>query len=31
MTSWGGLTRTLSEPARAIKLRIAHRLFGEKT
>jgi serpin B len=31
MTSWGGLSRALTDPARPIKLRIANRLFGEKT
>ena len=31
MTSWGSLSRTLADPARPIKLRIANRLFGEKT
>ncbi|MBX3228755.1 MAG: serpin family protein [Labilithrix sp.] len=31
MTSWGGLTKTLADPARPMKLRVANRLFGEKT
>jgi serpin B len=29
--SWGALGRTLEDPSRPIKLRIANRLFGEKT
>ncbi len=31
MTEWGGLLRSLEGASRAIKLRIANRLFGEKT
>ena len=31
MTDWGNLTRALQDPARPVKLRIANRLFGEKT
>lgn len=31
MASWGGLGRALSDPSRPITLRIANRLFGEKT
>ena len=31
MASWGGLGRALTNPGRSIKLRIANRLFGEKT
>jgi serpin B len=30
-TSWGGFGRALAEPSRPIKIRIANRLFGEKT
>lgn len=31
MTSWGDTTRALTEPARPMKIRVANRLFGEKT
>jgi serpin B len=31
MTDWGNLARGLQDPARPLKLRIANRLFGEKT
>jgi serpin B len=31
MRSWGGLGRALSDPGRPTKLRVANRLFGEKT
>jgi serpin B len=31
MTSWGALSRALTDSARPIKLRIANRLFGEET
>jgi serpin B len=31
MTAWGSLARGLQDPSRPLKLRIANRLFGEKT
>ena len=31
MTEWGNLSRALQDPGRPLKLRIANRLFGEKT
>ncbi len=31
MRDWGNLSRALQDPARPLKLRIANRLFGEKT
>ena len=31
MTDWGNLSRDLTDPARPLKLRIANRLFGEKS
>ena len=31
MASWGGLGRALSDPSRPITLRVANRLFGDKT
>ncbi len=31
MTDWGALSRSLQSPNRPVKLRIANRLFGEKT
>ncbi len=31
MADWGNLSRSLQDPSRTLKLRIANRLFGEKT
>lgn len=31
MTQWGNLTKALTDPGRPLKIRIANRLFGEKT
>jgi serpin B len=31
MTSWGSATRALTDPSRPMKIRVANRLFGEKT
>jgi serpin B len=31
MTAWGSLSRSLQDPSRPLKLRIANRLFGDKT